>query len=145
MTTADEARKEAEFLFWFLPKAKQPKVPEDMSAGEVAQMDDGRITFMALGPSAHVMTHDDGAGERYLEFAYGDANHIGEISPRKFQCPQLDPEVHVVGRAQLVKILSALTSDWVRFQFAGGLFVVDGMIGEKEAAAMLAPRVEDIE
>ena len=142
MTTADEARKEAEFLFWFLPKSKQPKVPEDMSEGKLAQMDDRRISFMALGPTAHTITNEDPAGDRNLEYSYGEADRIGEVATKPFTVPHIDGEAHVVERAALLKLISAMTSDWVRFQFAGGLFVVDGQIGEKEAAALIAPRID---
>lgn len=143
MTTADDARKEAEFLFWFLPKSKQPKVPEDMSEGKLAQMDERRISFMALGPTAHTIANEDPAGDRLVTYAYGDERNMGEISNRPFTVPHIDEKAHAVERVALLKLISAMTSDYVRFQFAGGLFVIDGEIGEKEAAALIAPRVDD--
>lgn len=143
MTTADDARKEAEFLFWFLPKSKQPKVPEDMSEGKLAQMDDRRISFMALGPTAHTIANEDPAGDRNLEYSYGEADRIGEVATRLFTVPHIDGDAHAVERVALLKLISAMTSDYVRFQFAGGLFVIDGEIGEKEAAALIAPRVDE--
>lgn len=143
MTTADEARKEAEFLFWFLPKNKQPKVSEDMSEGKLAQMDDRRISFMALGPTAHTIANEDPAGDRNLEYSYGEADRIGEVATRLFTVPHIDEGAHAVERVALLKLISAMTSDYVRFQFAGGLFVIDGEIGEKEAAALIAPRIDN--
>lgn len=142
MTSADEARKEAEFLFWFLPKSKQPKVSEDMSEGKIAQMDERRISFMALGPTAHTIANEDPAGDRLVTYAYGDERNMGEISDRQFTVPHIDEKAHAVERVALLKLISAMTSDYVRFQFAGGLFVIDGEIGEKEAAALIAPRVD---
>lgn len=142
MTTADEARKEAEFLFWFLPKSKQPKVPEDLSEGKIAQIDERRISFMALGPSAHTIANEDPAGDRLIAYAYGDERNLGEISPKGFTVPHIDEKAHAVERVALLKLISAMTSDYVRFQFAGGLFVIDGEIGEKEAAALIAPRID---
>lgn len=143
MTTADEARKEAEFLFWFLPKSKQPKVPEDMSEGKLAQMDGRKISFMALGPTAHTIANEDPAGNRLVTYAYGDERNMGEISGRQFTVPHIDEKARAVERVALLKLISAMTSDYVRFQFARGLFVIDGKIGEKEAAALIVPRVDD--
>lgn len=143
MTTADEARKEAEFLFWFLPKKRQPVPHKDATAGELAQMNADRTAIMALGPTAYSMTHNDPAGDRLVNYAYGDDSMMGEISGRPFKMPTIDDGSHMVDREMLLKILSGMTSDWVRFQFAGELFVVDGKVGDKEAAAMLAPRVDD--
>ena len=55
MTTADDARREAAFLYWKLSKNKQPQVPQELSDGEGGVIDKDRITLTALGRTAQMM------------------------------------------------------------------------------------------
>lgn len=141
MTTADDARKEAAFLYWRLPKNKQPQVPQELTEGQAAVIDGTRITITALGPTADMMLRNDPAGDRLMETYSED----GELSNRERKMIELDDDLgtFVVNRETLLKLLAPMTSDYVTLNFSGrgGVWVLGGMIGDKTAAAYLAPRV----
>ena len=142
MTTADDARKEAAFLYWRLPKNKQPQVPQELTEGQGAVVDDTHITIAALGDTADMMINNDPAGDRFMETYTED----GELSNKECKMIPIDDDLgtFVVNREILLKLLTPMTSDYVMLQFSGkqGVWVLGGMIGDKTAAAYLAPRVE---
>lgn len=143
MTTADDARREAAFLYWRLAKNKQPQVPQELTEGQGATVDQRHITMMALGSTAEMMLKNDPAGDRLMETYSED----GELSNRSCKMISIDDDLgsFVVERETLLKLLTPMTSDIVRLQFSGrgGVWILGGMIGDKTAAAYLAPRVED--
>lgn len=142
MTTADDARKEAAFLYWRLAKNKQPQVPQELTEGQGAVVDGTHITITALGRTAEVMLRNDLAGDRFMETYTED----GELSNKECKMIQIDDDLgtFVVNRETLLKLLTPMTSDYVMLQFSGrsGVWILGGMIGDKAAAAYLAPRVE---
>ena len=134
MTTADDARKEAALLYWRVSKNKQPQVPQELSEGQGAVVDDTHITITAL--------RNDLAGDRFMETYTED----GELSNKECKMIQIDDDLgtFVVNRETLLKLLTPMTSDYVMLQFSGrsGVWILGGMIGDTAAAAYLAPRVE---
>ena len=142
MTTADDARKEAAFLYWRMPKNKQPQVPQELTEGQGAVVDGTHITIAALGDTADMMLNNDPAGDRFMETYTED----GELSNKECKMIPIDDDLgtFVVNRETLLKLLTPMTSDYVMLQFSGkqGVWVLGGMIGDKTAAAYLAPRVE---
>lgn len=141
MTTADDARKEAAFLYWRLPKNKQPQVPQELTEGQAAVVDGTHITITALGSTAEMMLRNDPAGDRLMETYTDD----GELSNKQCKMIELDDDLGLfaVSRETLLKLLAPMTSDYVTLNFSGrgGVWVLGGMIGDKTAAAYLAPRV----
>lgn len=143
MTTADEARKEAMFLYWRLPKNKQPQVPQELTEGQAAVVDGTHITITTLGSTAEMMLRNDPAGDRLMETYTDD----GELSNKQCKMIELDDDLGIfaVSRETLLKLLAPMTSDYVTLNFSGrgGVWVLGGMIGDKTAAAYLAPRVSE--
>lgn len=143
MTTADDARREAAFLYWRLSKNKQPQVPQEISDGEGAVIDDTHITLTALGRTALMMIglvpHTDSEVDLYTE--------SGEACQRGFKIIDADMDLGTfeVDREKLLKLLSPMTSDYVTLNFSSrrGVWMLGGMIGDKPCAAYLAPRIED--
>lgn len=142
MTTADDARREAAFLYWRLAKNKQPQVPQELTEGQGAVVDDTHITIMALDVTAANMLRNDRAGDRLMTTYTED----GELSNRECKMIEIDEDLGVftVNREVLLKLLTPMTSDFVNLRFSGrgGVWIISGMIGEKIAAAYLAPRVD---
>ena len=142
MTTADNARREAAFLYWRLAKNKQPQVPQELSDGQGAVVDDPRISMSALGVTAEMMLKNDASGDRLMP----TYTQYGELSRKDFKMIPIDDDLGVfaVNRDMLVKLLTPMTSDYVTLRFSGkqGVWILGGMIGEKTAAAYLAPRVD---
>ena len=142
MTTADDARREAAFLYWRLAKNKQPQVPQELTEGQGSVIDGTHITLAALGVTAEMMLKNDPAGDRFMP-TYTEE---GEISNKEFKMIPIDDDLGVfaVNREMLVKLLSPMTSDYVTLRFSGkqGVWIIGGEIGEKTAAAYLAPRVD---
>ena len=143
MTTADDARKEAAFLYWRLPKNKQPQVPQELTEGQGAVVDGTHITITALGSTVEMMLRNDPAGDRLMETYTDD----GELSNKQCKMIELDDDLGLfaVSRETLLKLLAPMTSDYVTLNFSGrgGVWVLGGMIGDKTAAAYLAPRVSE--
>ena len=143
MTTADDARREAAFLYWRLAKNKQPQVPQELTEGQGAVVDDPHISIAALGRTAEMMLRNDPAGDRLMVTYTQD----GELSNKECKMIPIDDDLGVfcVDREMLLKLLTPMTSDYVTLQFNGrnSVWILGGMIGDKIAAAYLAPRVED--
>jgi hypothetical protein len=142
MTTADDARKEAAFLYWRMPKNKQPQVPQELAEGQGGVIDDTHVTITALDVTAANMLRNDPHGDRLMTTYTED----GELSNKEFKMIDIDADLGVftVDREKLLKLLTPMTSDYVSLRFSGrgGVWIIAGMIGEKIAAAYLAPRVE---
>ena len=143
MTTADDARREAAILYWRLAKNKQPQVPQELTEGQGGVIDDPHISIAALGVTAEMMLKNDPAGDRLLPTYTQD----GELSNKEFKMIPIDDDLGVfaVDREMLLKLLTPMTSDFVTLQFngRGSVWILGGRIGDKTAAAYLAPRVED--
>ena len=117
MTTADDARREAAFLYWRLSKNKQPQVPQELTEGQGAVVDASYITMAALGVTAEMMLKNDPAGERLMDLY----NEDGEVLRPGGKMISIDDDlgVFVVSRETLLKLLTPMTSDYVMLQFSG--------------------------
>lgn len=143
MATADNARKEAAFLFYWMPKAKQPTPDPDLAEGENAQLSADLTCVTCIGKTASMIADQDGSGDLLVDLYRGDAQCFGELNKKDWKIPPQETPTYVCSIETLKKILEPMTSDWVRFRFGpAGIFIVDGEIGEKAAAAIIAPRVE---
>lgn len=140
MTTADDARREAAFLYWRLAKNKQPQVPQELTEGQGGVVDDTHITIMALDVTAANMLRNDPRGRDRFMTTYTED---GEISNKECKMIPIDEDLGVftVSRDVLLKLLMPMTSDIVSLRFSGrgGVWIITGTIGEKIATAYLAP------
>ncbi len=143
MTTADDARREAAFLYWRLSKNKQPQVPQELSDGECGIMDKDHVTLMALGKTALMMIGlVPAVKDQMIDLFTEDGEHC----QRGFKVMNVDPDLgtFAVDREKLLKLLTPMTSDYVTLNFSSrqGVWMIGGMIGDKPCAAYLAPRVD---
>ena len=139
--TADMTRQEVRFIRWDVPARKQEDLLDTVKGGERGRLDYGRCVFTALGESASALWTADGSKMEYVtttkDGADGDAigGHV----------PKVKGTNAIYNREWLMKILSNMTSDYVRLRIddSSTVLVMMGMVGKKEAAAMMAPRIEE--
>ena len=140
--TADMTRQEVRFIRWDVPARKQEDLLDAVKEGERACLDYGRCVFTALGESAAALWAADGSKMEYVtttkDGTDGDTVTTGHI-------PKVKGTNACYNREWLVKILSNMTSDYVRIRIdnSSTVLVMMGLVGEKEAAAMMAPRIEE--
>lgn len=140
--TADMTRQEVRFIRWDVPARKQEDLLDAVKDGERGRLDYGRCVFTALGESAVTLWAADGSNMEYVtttkDGTDGDTVTSGRV-------PKVKGTNAIYNREWLVKILSNMTSDYVRLRIddSSTVLVMMGMVGKKEAAAMVAPRVEE--
>lgn len=143
MTSADDARREAAFLYWRLSKNKQPQVPQELSDGKGGVVDGTHITMTALGETAQMMLGVVPVDVSDIDLYTED----GQQCQRGFRLINVDSDLgtFAVSRETLLKLLTPMTSDYVTLNFSsrGGVWMLGGMIGDKPCAAYLAPRVDN--
>ena len=145
MTTANNARKEAMFLYWAIPKNKQPQVPQQITEGQAAVMDSKRLTLAALGPTVEMMLGAaDPAGDKLLDVFLDNGEYHKEMKMKMINVSE-DLGVFNVRADILRKLLEPMTSESVSLQFntRGGVWILGGRIGDKVAAVYIAPVVID--
>ena len=139
---ADVTRQMVRFMETDLPEKKQIDLTVPQKCGEraVLSMD-------------HVMiTGFDGVAEMIFGNVPGKAPADMIMNPdnpefveaTSIQCWDNVEETVAVERAKLVKVLSALTSDYVKIRVRSDYpLLLCGEIGEQTAAAAIAPRIEN--
>lgn len=139
--TADMTRQEVRFIRWDVPARKQEDLLDAVKDGERGRLDYGRCVFTALGESAVALWAADGSKMEYVTTTKDgtDGDTIGG------RVPKVKGTNACYNREWLVKILSNMTSDYVRIRIDDSsiVLVMMGLVGEKEAAAMVAPRIEE--
>lgn len=139
--TADMTRQEVRFVRWDVPTRKQEDLLDAVKYGESGRLDYAHCVFTALGESAVALWAADGSKMEYVMTTKDgdDSNTIGGYVPK------VKGTNAIYNREWLVKILSNMTSDYVRLRIGDSstVLVMMGLVGEKEAAAMMAPRVEE--
>ena len=138
--TADMTRQEVRFIRWDIPDRKQEDLPDPVKNGERGRMDKAHCAFTALGETAVAFWKNGGNRMEYVTTMPDgtDGDLVGG------SIPKITGTNACYNREWLVKILSNMTSDFVRIRIDDGstLMVIMGLVGEKEAAAILAPRIE---
>ncbi len=138
--TADMTRQEVRFIRWDVPDKKQEDLPDLIRNGERARLDNAQCVFTALGETATAFWKNGGNRMEYVKTMQDgtDGDLFGGTIPK------------VTGtnacycRAWLIKLLQNMTSDYVRLRVDDGttLMVMLGEVGEKPAAAIIAPRID---
>lgn len=138
--TADMTRQEVKFMRWDIPDKKQEDLPDPLRNGERSRIDKARCAFTALGETA-VAFWKNGGKRMQIVTTMPDGTD-GELLDGSI--PKITGTNACYNREWLVKILSNMTSDFVTIRIDDGstLIVMMGLVGEKEAAAILAPRIK---
>ena len=140
--TADMTRQEVRFIRWDVPARKQEDLLDAVKDGERGRLDYRHCVFTALSDSAVALWAADGSKMEYVtttkDGTDGDTVTTGHV-------PKVKGTTALYDREWLVKILSNMTSDYVRIRIddSSTVLVMMGLVGRKEAAAMMAPRVEE--
>ncbi len=140
--TADMSRQEVRFIRWDVPTRKQEDLLDAVKYSEHGRLDYRQCVFTALGESAVALWAADGSKMEYVtttkDGTDGDTVTSGHI-------PKVKGTNAIYNREWLVKILSNMTSDYVRLRIddSSTVLAMMGLVGKKEAAAMVAPRIEE--
>jgi len=140
---ADMTRQMVRFMETDLPEKKQIDLTVPQKCGERAVLSMDHV----------VITGFDGVAEIIFGNVPGKAPTDSIINPDNpefgenmypIQCWDNVEETVAVDRAKLVKVLSALTSDYVKIRVRSDYpLLLCGEIGEQTAAAAIAPRIEN--
>ena len=141
--TADMTRQEVRFIRWDVPDKKQEDLPDPVRNGKCGRVDAGNCVLTALGETAVALW--DNGGDRVEYVTTMPKGTDGDL--RDGFIPEIFGTSGWYNRKWLTKILSNMTSDAVRIRIDDDntMMVMRGLVGDKEAAAILAPRVEDEE
>ena len=139
--TADMTRQEVRFIRWDVPVRKQEDLLDTVKYGEHGRLDYRRCVFTALGESAVALWAADGSKMEYVT----TTNDGADGDTKSGHVPKVKGTNACYDREWLVKILSNMTSDYVRIRIddSSTVLVMMGLVGEKKAAAMVAPRIEE--
>lgn len=140
--TADMTRQEVRFIRWDVPTRKQEDLPDEVKDGERGRLDYGRCVFTALGESAAALWATDGSKMGYVTTTKDGTDDDIVIGGH---IPKVKGTSAIYNREWLVKILSNMTSDYVKLRIddSSAVLAMMGLVGEKKAAAMMAPRIEE--
>ena len=141
--TADMTRQEVRFIRWDVPARKQEDLLDAVKDGERGRLDYGHCVFTALGESAAALWAADGSKMEYVTTTKDGTDGDTVITGR---VPKVKGTNALYNREWLVQILSNMTSDYVRIRIddSSTVLAMMGLVGKKEAAAMMAPRVEEV-
>ena len=144
MMKADNTRQMVRFMETDLPEKKQIDLTVPQKCGERAVLSMDHV----------VITGFDGVAEIIFGNVTGSAPTDSIVNPDN---PEFGENVHpiqcwgnnlyetvAVDRAKLIKVLSALTSDYVKVRVCSDYpLLLCGEIGEQTAAAAIAPRIDN--
>lgn len=138
--TADMTRQEVRFIRWDVPDKKQEDLLDLVRDGEYARIDDSRGVFTALGKTATAFWKNGGNRMEYVK-AMPDGTDGDLLSGT---IPKVTGTPACYCRTWLIKLLQNMTSDYVRLRIDDGstIMVMLGEVGEKPAAAIIAPRID---
>ena len=133
--TADETRMKASFIQWDIPSKKQENLCPTSERGDAARMDSQHIVFTALEDAAEDIWYGN-------EFDYYEARD--PLNLMKYPKNNGGPfETVAIDRKILLKILSSMDSEFVRFKVSTDAPLrLLGEIGETPAGAAIAPRID---
>ena len=132
--TADETRLKAAFIQWDIPSKKQSDLLPLFRDGDVARMDRKHIVVTALGIAAVKLFN----GVTFSYYTH-DQPDICKSFPRTDGLR----ETVAIDRKILIKILEGMSSDYVRLKVTTDCpLKLMGEIGDMEAGALIAPRID---
>lgn len=144
MMKADNTRQMVRFMETDLPEKKQIDLTVPQKCGERAVMSIDHVVVTGFDNAAELIFADVARSVPTDSIVNPDNPEFTE-NPHRLELPSyLDERTVTVDRAKLVKLLSALTSDWIKIRVATDYpLLLKGEIGEQTAAAAIAPRIEN--
>ena len=138
--TADMTRQEVKFIRWDVPDKKQEDLLDLVRDGEYARIDKGHCVFTALGKTATAFWKNGGNRMEYVKTMPDGTD--GELLGGTI--PKVTGTSACYRRTFLIKLLQNMTSDCVRLRVDDDstIMVMLGEVGEKPAAAIIAPRID---
>lgn len=132
--TADETRMKASFIQWDIPSKKQSDLLPLYRDGDVGRMDGKHIVVTALGTAAVKLFNG-------VQFSY--YTHDQPDVCKSFPKTDSLRETVTIDRKILIKILEGMDSDYVRMKVTTNCpLKLMGEIGDMEAGALIAPRID---
>lgn len=144
MMKADVTRQMVRFMETDLPEKKQIDLTVPQKCGERAVISMDHVVVTGFDNAAELIFSDVARSVPTDSIVNPDNPEFVE-NPHRLELPSYPDERTVtVDRAKLVKLLSALTSDFVKIRVATDYpLLLCGEIGEQTAAAAIAPRIEN--
>jgi len=144
MMKADVTRQMVRFMETDLPEKKQIDLTVPQMCGERAIISMDHVVVTGFDNAAELIFSDVARSVPTDSIVNPDNPEFVE-NPHRLELPSyLDERTVTVDRAKLVKLLSALTSYWVKIRVATDYpLLLCGEIGEQKAAAAIAPRIEN--
>lgn len=138
--TADMTRQEVKFIRWDVPDKKQEDLLDLVRDGECARIDKDHCVFTALGETATAFWKSGGNRMEYVKTMPDGTD--GDLLSGTI--PKVTGTSACYCRAYLIKLLQNMTSDYVRLRVDDNtmIMVMLGEVGEKPAAAIIAPRID---
>ena len=138
--TADMTRQEVRFIRWDVPDKKQEDLLDLVRDGEDARIDKDHCVFTALGETATAFWKNGGNRMEYVTTMQDGTD--GEL--KSGTIPKITGTSACYCRTFLIKLLQNMTSDYVRLRVDDDttIMVMLGEVGEKPAAAIIAPRID---
>ena len=138
--TADMTRQEVRFIRWDVPDKKQEDLLDLVRDGEYARIDNGHYVFTALGETATAFWKNGGSRMQFVKTMPDGTD--GELLTATI--PKVAGTSACYCRSFLIKLLQNMTSDYVHLRVDDGttIMVMLGEVGEKPAAAIIAPRID---
>ena len=145
MMKADVTRQMVRFMETDLPEKKQIDLTVPQMCGERAVISMDHVVVTGFDNAAELIFSDVARSVPTDSIVNPDNPEFVE-NPHRLELPSnLDKARTVtVDRAKLVKLLSALTSEFVKIRVRSDYpLLLCGEIGEQTAAAAIAPRIEN--
>ena len=135
--TADMTRQEVRFIRWDVPDKKQDDLLDLVRDGEYARIDKGHSVFTALGKTATAFWKNGGDHMKYVKTMPDGTD--GDLLTGTI--PKVTGTSACYCRAWLIKLLQNMTSHCVHLRVDDDttIMVMLGEVGEKPAAAIIAP------
>ena len=140
---ADNTRQMVRFMETDLPEKKQIDLTVPQMCGERAVLSMDHVVVTGFDNAAELIFADMARSIPTDSIVHPDNPEFTENPDLKLS-PYLDERTVTIDRAKLVKLLSVLTSDCVTIRVATDYpLLLKGEVGERTAAAAIAPRIEN--
>ena len=141
---ADVTRQMVRFMETDLPEKKQIDLTVPQKCGERAVLSMDHVVITGFDGVAEIIFGNVPGKAPVDQIINPDNPEFAECYPTDITCWDNVEETVAVDRAKLVKLLSALTSDFVKIRVRSDYpLLLCGEIGEQTAAAAIAPRIEN--
>ena len=144
MMKADTTRQMVRFMETDLPEKKQIDLTVPQKCGERAVLSMDHVVVTGFDNAAELIFVDVARSIPTDSIVNPDNPEFVE-NPHRLELPSYpDVKTTCVDRERLIKVLSALTSEFVMVRVENDFpLLIAGRIGEQTAAAAIAPRIQN--